>query len=304
VILFSRNYDTPRQLKLLTASIRALRSPQLLIAADHEGGRVQRFRDGFTQIPSMAELGKLSKRDAGLAREAAQAAGCVIARELGEHGVDFSFAPVLDVDFGRSTIIGDRAFSSEPEEIADLAASFATGLAQAGMAAVGKHFPGHGYVRADSHVEVPVDERSLETIDSADLVPYRRLIPLGLAGIMPAHVIYSRIDSLPAGFSRIWLQQILRRRLKFDGLIFSDDLSMQGASVKGSLPDRARGALAAGCDMVLACNVPQAMQELLSGLDAKSALDLRRARRMKLKVRPDAATAYASSLETLRRAFA
>ena len=280
VILFARNFEAPGQLAALTADIRALRRPELLIAVDHEGGRVQRFQEGFTRIPAMRSLGERWESDAGEAKALAGATGYVIATELRAHGVDFSFAPVLDVDFGSSSVIGDRAFSDEPGIIAELAGAFIAGLAAGGAASVGKHFPGHGYVSADSHQEVPVDERTLRDIEAADLQPYRKLIALGLGGVMPAHVIYTAVDSRPAGFSSVWLKDVLRGRLGFDGMIFSDDLSMEGASVAGGAGDRARAALAAGCDMVLLCNAPQSAAELLEEVKTRR-LDPGRAERMR-----------------------
>jgi len=265
VILFKRNFESAEQLAELTAEIRALRSPELLIAVDHEGGRVQRFRSGYTTLPPMAALGTLWNVDRPAARRCAEAAGFVIATELTASGVDFSFTPVLDLDYGRSGVIGDRAFHSEAGAVSDLASALITGLARGGVAAVGKHFPGHGYAAEDSHVAMPVDSRALADIEAADLLPYRRLSAL-LAGVMPAHVIYPQIDSAPAGFSSVWLQKILRRELAFDGMIFSDDLSMEGATVAGGIIERAQAALAAGCDMVLVCNQPRLADELLSGL--------------------------------------
>ncbi|MBI5437334.1 MAG: beta-N-acetylhexosaminidase [Nitrosomonadales bacterium] len=266
VILFTRNYQSPRQLAELTASIRALRSPALLIAVDHEGGRVQRFREGFTRIPAMRELGKIWDEHPKLARHLAQQAGYVLAAELRACGVDFSFTPVLDVDFGASSVIGDRAFHSEPQAIAELAHSLLLGLKQGGMHTVGKHFPGHGFVRADSHLEIPVDERSYTDIELCDLIPFRQMVNFGLTAVMPAHVIYPRVDKHPAGFSSIWLKNILRGELGFEGCIFSDDLSMEGATVAGGIVQRAEAALHAGCDMVLVCNKPALADELLAGL--------------------------------------
>ena len=266
VILFARNYQSPRQLAELTASIHALHSPPLLIAVDHEGGRVQRFREGFTRIPAMRELGKIWDGHPKRAKHLAQQAGYVLAAELRAHGVDFSFTPVLDVDFGSSSVIGDRAFHSDPQAIAELAHSLQQGLRQGGMAAVGKHFPGHGFVRADSHLDVPVDERSYTDIELCDLIPFRQMVNCGLAAVMPAHVIYPRVDSLPAGFSGIWLKNVLRGELGFEGCIFSDDLSMEGATVAGGIVQRAEAALQAGCDMVLVCNRPDLADELLAGL--------------------------------------
>lgn len=266
VILFARNYESPRQLTELTASIHALRSPPLLIAVDHEGGRVQRFREGFTRIPAMRELGKIWDEHPKRARHLAQQAGYVLAAELRACGVDFSFTPVLDVDYGASSVIGDRAFHSEPDVIADLAHSLLLGLKQGGMHTVGKHFPGHGFVRADSHLEIPIDERSYTDIEFCDLIPFRRMVNYGLTAVMPAHVIYPRVDDKPAGFSEVWLKKILRGELGFEGCIFSDDLSMEGATVAGRIVQRAQAALNAGCDMVLVCNKPDSADELLAGL--------------------------------------
>lgn len=267
VILFARNYATPEQVAALTAEIRALRVPQLLISVDHEGGRVQRFRQGgYTVLPPMANLGRLWDTDPQQALTAARAAGVLIGAELAASGVDLSFTPVLDLAYGHSSVIGDRAFHQDPEAVAGLAGEVMQGLKAQGMAAVGKHFPGHGHVAADSHLEVPVDERSFEAIDAADLTPYRRLIPLGLDAVMPAHVIYPAVDARPAGFSLVWLQQVLRGSLQFRGVIFSDDLSMEAASVAGGIIGRASAALEAGCDLVLACNRPDAADELLAGL--------------------------------------
>ena len=254
VILFARNFESSPQLKALTAEIRELRALQLLVAVDHEGGRVQRFRDGFTAIPPMRTLGELWERDvAGAAREAARL-GLVLAGELRTHGVDFSFTPVLDLDHGASAVIGNRAFHRNPNAVAHLAAALLDGLRAGGMAGVGKHFPGHGHVAADSHTDLPADERAFAAIAAEDLVPFGALVHRGLEAIMPAHVIYPDVDREPAGYSRQWLQEILRGRLGFDGLIFSDDLGMAGAAGAGDLVARAEASLAAGCDMVLACN--------------------------------------------------
>jgi len=266
VILFARNYASTRQLTELTSSIHALRSPPLLIAVDHEGGRVQRFRDGFTRIPPMRELGKIWDEHPKRAKHLAQQAGYVLAAELRACGVDFSFTPVLDVDYGASSVIGDRAFHSEPQAIAELAHSLLQGLRQGGMHTVGKHFPGHGFVRADSHLEIPVDERSYTDIELCDLIPFRQMVNFGLSAVMPAHVIYPKVDPNPAGFSKVWLKDVLRGELGFEGCIFSDDLSMEGATVAGGIVQRAEAALQAGCDMVLVCNRPDLADELLAGL--------------------------------------
>jgi beta-N-acetylhexosaminidase len=265
VILFQRNYASPDQIAGLCAGIRTLRTPELLIAVDHEGGRVQRFREGYTPIPAMAELGALWDEDRLAACRRAEAAGLVIATELGASGIDFSFTPVLDIDFGRSRVIGSRAFHQDPEAVGDLASALITGLMRGGSTGIGKHFPGHGFAGEDSHVETPTDPRTLSEIRAVDLAPYRRLAHR-LGGVMPAHVIYPAVDRVPAGFSRIWLQDVLRTEIGFDGLIFSDDLSMEGASVAGGIVARAGAALSAGCDVVLVCNRPDLADELLHGL--------------------------------------
>ncbi|MBM3343489.1 MAG: beta-N-acetylhexosaminidase [Betaproteobacteria bacterium] len=272
VILFTRNFQSPQQLAALTAEIHGLRSPALFIAVDHEGGRVQRFREGFTTIPAMREIGALWEKNANKARQIAQDVGYVLAGELRAHGVDLTFAPVLDVDFKRSSVIGDRAFHADPDIIANAAQALVRGLNLGGMSSVGKHFPGHGHVRADSHHEVPIDDRPYGDIERSDLVPFRRLIEAGLGAVMPAHVIYPQVDADPAGFSEKWLKQILRKQLEFDGVIFSDDLSMEGAKTgkgAGGVVARAKAALQAGCDMVLVCNDAGAANELLAGLEYK-----------------------------------
>ena len=280
VILFSRNYRSPRQLCELSAAIRDLRRPELLIAVDHEGGRVQRFQEGISRIPPMRCLGEAWTATARQRSQQRARSPMCWRVELLACGVDFSFTPVLDVDFGASGVIGDRAFHSDPAAIAQLSAALISGLREAGMASVGKHFPGHGYVRADSHHAVPVDERSYAEIEAADLVPYRELIKHGLTAVMPAHVIYPEVDAQPAGFSSKWLRQILRGQLGFDGMIFSDDLSMEGASVAGGVVERGAAALAAGCDMVLTANAPDSAAQLLAGF-APGAMNQHRAEAMR-----------------------
>jgi beta-N-acetylhexosaminidase len=263
VILFARNFSDARQLGALTEAIHALRRPPLLIAVDHEGGRVQRFRsDGFTHLPAMRTLGKRHEADPDAALNEARAAGFVLAAELRALGVDLSFTPVLDLDFGASSVIGDRAFHSDPAIVAPLAGALSEGLHMAGMKSVGKHFPGHGFVAADSHVAIPVDNRDFDTLWKTDIQPYLQLGRL-IDAVMPAHVIYPAVDPMPAGFSRKWVQDILRGRLSFDGVVFSDDLSMEGASVAGDVVARAQAAWEAGCDMVLVCNARATAVELI-----------------------------------------
>ena len=265
VILFARNYDSPPQLGALTREIHALREPPLLVCVDHEGGRVQRFRKGFSSIAPMRELGRLWDRDVlGALREATET-GYRIGSELRAAGVDLSFTPVLDLDHGASGVNGDRAFHADPRVVTLLAKRLNHGLLLAGLSNCGKHFPGHGYAHADSHVAMPQDERSLAEILAQDAAPYGWL-GRSLSAVMPAHVVYPAVDPNPAGFSRKWLQAILRRRLKFDGLVFSDDLTMEAATVAGGIVERASAALAAGCDMVLVCNRPDLADELLAGL--------------------------------------
>jgi beta-N-acetylhexosaminidase len=264
VTLFARNYAEPAQLTALCAAIHDLRSPRLLICVDHEGGRVQRFREGFTPVPAMRSIGALWPTDPGGAKAAAHAAGLVIACELQHCGVDLSFAPVLDLDHGASRIIGDRALHTEPDIVTELAGCLLAGLHDGGMTGVGKHFPGHGFIAADSHLELPVDERDLDAIRRLDLAPFRALSPR-LAGIMTAHVLYPRVDAQPAGFSSRWIRGVLRSELRYAGAILSDDLGMAGAACAGGLEDRAQAAFAAGCDLVLACT-PDDADVLLSGL--------------------------------------
>lgn len=266
VILFARNYQSPGQLRALTDEIHACRTPPLLVSVDHEGGRVQRFREGFSAIPAMRTLGERWDQDVLAACREATDIGRKMGEELRAVGVDFTFAPVLDLDWGRSSVIGTRAFHSDPRVVAMLARCLTHGLLLAGMAHCGKHFPGHGFADADSHVAMPVDERSLDEILADDAAPYAWL-GAALTAVMPAHVIYPQVDRKPAGFSKRWLQTILRRRLGFDGLIFSDDLTMEAATVAGGITARATAALKAGCDMVLVCNRPDLADELLASLE-------------------------------------
>jgi len=328
LILFGRNWENRAQLTALCKSIKRLR-PDLLICVDHEGGRVQRFKaDGFTHLPAMRTLGvkwmdspHVTRKSGPMeAIRAARACGYVLGAELRACGVDFSFTPVLDLDHGGSGVIGDRAFARDPRVVSLLAQSLVHGLLQSGMASCGKHFPGHGFVTADSHLAVPVDKRSLKTILADDAAPYHWL-GATLASVMPAHVIYPKVDSRPAGFSKVWLQDILRGRLGFDGLIFSDDLSMAGARVLEdralSYTEAALAALNAGCDMVLLCNQSLAqadgtapIDELIEGLtEAQTAglwrLDARSEARRRALLPPVAAPDWdqLTSSSTYQRAL-
>ena len=266
VILFSRNYENPEQLKPSGSGNSKLREPELLVCVDHEGGRVQRFREGFTAIPPMRQLGRLWDRDREVAKEAARRAAYVIGAELGAHGVDFSFAPVLDLDYGASSVIGDRALHFDPNAVGALAAALVQGFADAGMAAVGKHFPGHGFAEADSHVDVPKDERSLAEILRKDVAPYRAALQAGLAGVMPAHVIYTQCDPEPAGYSKYWLQQILRGRLGFEGLIFSDDSPWRARAPPAAQAARARRARRRAATWCSSATTPKGRIVLLESL--------------------------------------
>lgn len=281
VILFARNYESSRQLTELTAEIRSLRNPHLLIAVDQEGGRVQRFQKEFTRLPSMRELGKIWNLRPQQAKHLAKQIGYVMSAELSACGVDFSFTPVLDIDHGQSCVIGDRAFHRIPEAITDLAHHLMVGLKLNGMSAVGKHFPGHGFIKADTHHELAIDYRAYQDIEMDDLIPFKQLISFGVAGVMAAHVIYSNVDAHPAGFSRVWLKSILRNELGFEGCIFSDDLSMKGTEGYGNIINRAQIALEAGCDMILVCNDALSCDRLLDELKwDMPALSLARLARM------------------------
>ncbi len=265
IILFARNYQSPSQLAELIDEIRAAR-PAIIIAVDQEGGRVQRLKEGFTRLPPMFCFGELFKTDPQAALQLAHQTGWLMAAEVLAEGIDLSFAPVLDIDCGLSDVIGDRAFSNRADDIIALSGAFIDGMHEAGMVATAKHYPGHGSVKADSHIAIPIDGRSFEEIDTQDLQPFRALAK-NYDAVMPAHVIYSAVDSQPAGFSQYWLQTLLRQEMGFDGVIFSDDLSMEGASVAGNFAERSKAALDAGCDMVLVCNDRTAALEVLDYLE-------------------------------------
>lgn len=267
VILFTRNFESPAQVADLVAEIRALRSPPLLIAVDHEGGRVQRFRNGFSAIPPMRQVGHEYNRDTAAGTALAREVGWLIGSELRAANIDLCFAPCVDLDWGVSEIIGDRAFHAEPDIVSDLAAGFCRGLRAAGMAAVAKHFPGHGAVVADSHLKLPVDRREYSILLD-DMRPYERLNANGLlAGVMLAHIVYREIDDMPAGFSSYWIDTELRKRVGFGGAVFCDDLSMQATAAYGSMPERAKRALNAGCDMILVCNDRNAARQTVVALN-------------------------------------
>lgn len=267
LILFTRNYESREQLRNLIDSVHQIRKPSLMIAVDHEGGRVQRFRQGFTRLPAAGLIGEYCKSHPEQGSALAEKAGWLMAVELRAVGIDFSFAPVLDLNKGISQVIGDRAFGRDPDLVAQIARSYMLGMKRAGMAAVGKHFPGHGAVSEDSHHEIPVDRRRYEDIELDDLIPFERLIRAGLPAIMPAHVIYSEVDMHPAGFSSVWLKKILRQQLGFQGIIFSDDINMEGAGIAGDYLQRSYTALEAGCDMVLVCNNRDAVIQVLDNLE-------------------------------------
>ena len=294
VILFARNYADPRQVADLTASIRAVRTPHLLIAVDQEGGRVQRFRDGFTRLPAVRLLGRVYDEDRRDGLALAQSVGWLMAAELRAVGVDFSFAPCVDLDYGVSEIIGDRAFHSDPDAVAALAVATLSGMREAGMAAVAKHFPGHGAVVADSHVALPVDRRDYADLEP-DIRPYRPLIDNNLAAIMAAHVVFPAVDALPASLSRRWISEILRSELKFHGCVFADDLTMAGAAAFGDVLARAELAFAAGCDVLPICNDRHSVELVLDrfGTDVGSAAA--QARLVRMRARGEAAADLRSS---------
>ncbi len=261
VILFSRNFEDIYQVTELIKSIR-LSNQNLLIAVDHEGGRVQRFKRGFTRLPAMEKLGKIYDQNPDLALEQAHSCGFVLAAELLAIDIDFSFAPVLDLDHGNSSVIGDRAFHSNPDAVVKLAGALIAGMHDAGMKCVGKHFPGHGFVVADSHLDLPIDERSMDEINK-DMSIFKDLVHHGLDAVMPAHVVYSEVDDKPAGFSSKWIKEILQAQLGFNGVVFSDDLSMQGAHFYKDIVKRVRVSLESGCDMVLICNHPELVEKVI-----------------------------------------
>lgn len=267
VILFSRNYKNKNQIKTLVTSIRKIKK-NILIAVDHEGGRVQRFKEEFTHIPEMAYLGKIYDADKNEGRKWAELCGWLIAHELGECDIDFSFTPVLDINFGTSSVIGDRSFHQQIKPIIELASSLTDGLKLGGMQGVGKHFPGHGYIKSDTHLEVACDKRLLEEIQRKDISIFKELVKKNIAGLMPSHVIYSSCDRKHAGFSQFWLKDQLRECLNFKGAIFSDDMGMKAAQIfEKDLVLRVRKALAAGCDMVLVCNQKDEIDHVLDKLE-------------------------------------
>ncbi len=269
VILFRRNFENVAQLKKLVAEIKVLRQPELVVAVDHEGGRVQRFIEGFTRLPAMNVLGEIwDGAGEAEAKCQAEAVGWVLATELSACGIDLSFTPVLDLNWGQCAVIGNRSFHCHADIVAELALALQKGLNKGGMKTCGKHFPGHGFVEGDSHHVLPQDDRNLAELEAADIVPFRKLAAAGMAAVMPAHVVYPQVDALPAGFSPKWLQEILRNDIGFNGVIFSDDLTMEGACGAGGIKERADISFAAGCDIVLVCNRPDLVDELRNGFSA------------------------------------
>jgi beta-N-acetylhexosaminidase len=287
VILFSRNYRDREQLAALTRAIREVRSPHLLIAVDHEGGRVQRFREGFTKLPPARSLGRRYDEDRRDGLALAQSVGWLMASELRAVGVDFSFAPCVDLDYGVSEVIGDRAFHREPDAVAALAVAYMAGMREAGMAAVAKHFPGHGAVIADSHVALPVDRRNFVDLE-ADIRPYRPLIENNLAGVMGAHVVFPAVDALPASLSKGWIAGVLRGDLQFHGCVFADDLTMAGAAAFGGVIERVELAFAAGCDVLPICNDRQAVKSVLEHFERDVGSPASQARVVRMRARGEA----------------
>ncbi len=272
--LFTRNFKSYAQLQDLIQDVRAIR-PNLIIAVDHEGGRVQRFKQGFTRIPSMAAFGKLYDESPYLAKEAIYSIAYLIATELAAAGIDLNLGPVLDLDYGRNVAIGNRAFHAHPRVVTHLGLAYIQGLQAAGMTAVAKHFPGHGYVSWDSHVSLPVDERDYQTLYQQDMLPFRELIQQGLLAVMPSHIIYKKVDNHITNFSAIWLKRILRKQLGFQGLVISDDLHMQATHTVGDMPARVFKALQAGCDIVLICNDRGGLIRALKQLPQTGSVDTR-----------------------------
>jgi beta-N-acetylhexosaminidase len=309
VILFTRNYADPQQLQALVADIHSVRTPALLVAVDHEGGRVQRFRAGFSALPPLRRIGQTFDADSAQGLAMARSLGWLMAAEVLACGLDFSFAPCVDLDYGVSSVIGDRSFHARSAAVSQLAIAYMHGMRDAGMAATAKHYPGHGAVVADSHHALPVDRRELVDMDE-DLLPYRRLIANGLPAVMVAHVLYPAIDDLPASFSHAWIAGVLRQELGFGGLVFADDLTMAGAAAAGSLIQRAQRALAAGCDVLPVCNDRPGVEQLLDGLgvavDPASQLRLVRMRgRKQLRFENlTASAAWQSAREWLARSAA
>ncbi|MBA6340450.1 beta-N-acetylhexosaminidase [Colwellia sp. MB02u-10] len=298
LIFFTRNYQSPEQMADLSQQIRMAAKKPMLLAVDHEGGRVQRFREGFSLIPAMGKLWRMSEQNLALAKELAKQSAVLMALEVQAVGIDISFAPVLDIN-NISEVIGDRAFHQQPDYVTELAEAFISGLHLVGMKATGKHFPGHGSVKADSHIDLPIDSRTSAEIFQQDLIPFKQLISKGkVDALMPAHIIFPDVDPQAVGFSRYWLQNILREQLGFNGVIFSDDLSMQGAASIGGYIERAEAAQAAGCDMLLLCNNRDGCVEVLDNANISTSL-VSSGRLDKLLKTPDKNTNFSRLKENL-----
>ncbi|MBA6291540.1 beta-N-acetylhexosaminidase [Colwellia sp. MB3u-70] len=298
LIFFTRNYQSPEQMADLSQQIRMVAKKPMLLAVDHEGGRVQRFREGFSLIPAMGKLWRMSEQNIALAKELAKQSAILMALEVQAVGIDISFAPVLDIN-NISDVIGDRAFHQQPDYVTELAEAFISGLHLVGMKATGKHFPGHGSVKADSHIDLPIDSRTSAEIFQQDLIPFKQLISKGkVDALMPAHIIFPDVDPQAVGFSRYWLQNILREQLGFNGVIFSDDLSMQGAASIGGYIERAEAAQVAGCDMLLLCNNRDGCVEVLDNANISTSL-VSSGRLDKLLKTPDKNTNFSRLKENL-----